>query len=120
MIGPWGTRVPFGRSAAAENVNLVFEFGTQQELQLLALLVCGGGAADPRRAAADPVPDPARASAGCCSGSRRACPTVTMPPEVVLIGILPPLLYIAAYFTGLRELRQNLRPISLLAVGLVR
>ena len=42
-----------------------------------------------------------------------------MPPEVVLVGILPPLLYVAAYFTGLRELRQNLRPISLLAVGLV-
>ena len=42
-----------------------------------------------------------------------------MPPEVVLIGILPPLLYVSAYFTGLRELRQNLRPISLLAVGLV-
>jgi CPA1 family monovalent cation:H+ antiporter len=42
-----------------------------------------------------------------------------MPPEVVLVGILPPLLYRAAYATGLRELRQNLRPISLLAVGLV-
>ena len=46
-------------------------------------------------------------------------PKVTMPPEVVLIGILPPLLYRSAFFTGLRELRQNLRPISLLAVGLV-
>ena len=42
-----------------------------------------------------------------------------MPPEVVLIGILPPLLYVSAYFTGLRELRQNVRPISLLALGLV-
>src|SRR5262249_47919085 len=42
-----------------------------------------------------------------------------MPPEVVLVGILPPLLYVSAYFTGLRELRQNLRPITLLAVGLV-
>ena len=42
-----------------------------------------------------------------------------MPPELVLIGILPPLLYVSAYFTGLRELRQNMRPISLLAFGLV-
>src|SRR5262245_62433304 len=42
-----------------------------------------------------------------------------MPPEVVLVGVLPPLLYVSAYFTGLRELRQNLRPISLLAIGLV-
>ena len=45
--------------------------------------------------------------------------TVTMPPQLVLVGILPPLLYVSAYFTGLRELRQNLRPISLLAVGVV-
>jgi CPA1 family monovalent cation:H+ antiporter len=46
-------------------------------------------------------------------------PKVEMPPEVVLYGILPPLLYLAAYSTGLRELRRDLRPISLLAVGLV-
>src|SRR6185437_4681699 len=32
---------------------------------------------------------------------------------------LPPLLYSAAFFTSLRDLRSNLRPISLLAVGLV-
>src|SRR5262245_45653510 len=42
-----------------------------------------------------------------------------MPPEVVLVGILPPLLYVSAFFTGVRELRHNLWPISLLAVGLV-
>ena len=42
-----------------------------------------------------------------------------MPPEVVLVGILPPLLYYSAFRTGLRELRRNLRPISLLAFGLV-
>src|SRR3954468_3844308 len=46
-------------------------------------------------------------------------PKVNMPPEVVLIGVLPPLLYYAAFRTGLRELRRNLRPISLLAFGLV-
>src|SRR4051812_3929693 len=42
-----------------------------------------------------------------------------MPPDVVPIGILPPLLYVQAYFTGLRELRRNIRPISLLALGVV-
>ena len=42
-----------------------------------------------------------------------------LPPDVVLIGILPPLLYSAAFNTGLRDLRRNLRPISLLAIGLV-
>ncbi len=46
-------------------------------------------------------------------------PEVELDPEVVLVLILPPLLYAAAFFTPLRELRRNVRPISLLAVGLV-
>ena len=45
-------------------------------------------------------------------------PHVQLPPDLVLVAILPPLLYSAAFFTGLRDLRANLRPISLLAVGL--
>jgi len=46
-------------------------------------------------------------------------PHLQLPPDLVLVAILPPLLYSAAFFTGLRDLRANLRPISLLAVGLV-
>jgi CPA1 family monovalent cation:H+ antiporter len=46
-------------------------------------------------------------------------PAVALPPDLVLVAILPPLLYSAAFFTGLRDLRTNLRPISLLAFGLV-
>ncbi len=46
-------------------------------------------------------------------------PEVELEPELVLLVILPPLLYAAAFFTPLRELRRNWRPISLLAVGLV-
>jgi len=46
-------------------------------------------------------------------------PDVTLEPELVLIVILPPLLYSAAYFTPLRELRANIQAISLLAIGLV-
>jgi CPA1 family monovalent cation:H+ antiporter len=34
------------------------------------------------------------------------------------VAVLPPLLYSAAFFTSLRELQANLRPISLLASGL--
>src|SRR5207253_3098149 len=34
-------------------------------------------------------------------------------------GVLPPLLYSAAFFTSLRDLRANVRQISLLAIGLV-
>ena len=46
-------------------------------------------------------------------------PHFQLPPDLVLIAILPPLLYSAAFFTGLRDLRANLRPITLLSVGLV-
>ena len=56
---------------------------------------------------------------GLAIGFAPGIPSITMPPDVVLFGILPPLLYTAAFNTGLRELRRNLRPISLLAVGLV-
>lgn len=46
-------------------------------------------------------------------------PDVELDPELVLVVFLPPLLYVAAFFANLRELRANLRPISLLSVGLV-
>jgi monovalent cation/hydrogen antiporter len=46
-------------------------------------------------------------------------PQVQLPPDLILVAVLPPLLYSSAFFTGLRDLRQNLRPITLLAVGLV-
>jgi monovalent cation/hydrogen antiporter len=46
-------------------------------------------------------------------------PTVSLPPNLVLVAVLPPLLYGAAFFTSLRELRANLKPILLLAIGLV-
>jgi Na+/H+ antiporter len=46
-------------------------------------------------------------------------PQVQLPPDLVLVAILPPLLYSAAFFTGLRDLRANLRPITLLSIGLV-
>src|SRR6267142_3544650 len=46
-------------------------------------------------------------------------PRVRLNPELVFIFFLPPLLYPAALFTPWRDFRANLRPISLLAVGLV-
>ncbi len=46
-------------------------------------------------------------------------PEFELQPELVFFGVLPPLLYSAAFFTSLRELRTNVRPIGLLAVGLV-
>ena len=44
---------------------------------------------------------------------------VELDPDVVLLLFLPPLLYSGAFFANLRELRTAIRPISLLAIGLV-
>ena len=46
-------------------------------------------------------------------------PEFELQPEVVFFGVLPPLLYISAFFTSLRDLRGTMKPIGLLAVGLV-
>jgi CPA1 family monovalent cation:H+ antiporter len=44
---------------------------------------------------------------------------LVLDPDVVLVAFLPPLLYGAAFFTSIQDLRANYRPIGLLAVGLV-
>ena len=46
-------------------------------------------------------------------------PTITLNPELVFLFCLPPLLFPAALSTSWRDFRANLRPISLLAIGLV-
>src|SRR6202789_3199589 len=46
-------------------------------------------------------------------------PKVRLNPELVFLFFLPPLLFPAALFTSWRDFRANLRPISLLAIGLV-
>jgi CPA1 family monovalent cation:H+ antiporter len=49
-------------------------------------------------------------------------PGITVPhiePETMLLLFLPPILMEAAFFTSIREFRANLRPILLLAIGLV-
>lgn len=46
-------------------------------------------------------------------------PDTVLDPDLVLVIFLPPLLYSAAFFSSLRDLKDNLRPISMLAVGLV-
>jgi monovalent cation/hydrogen antiporter len=56
---------------------------------------------------------------GLCVGLVPGMPTIELAPDLVLIGVLPPLLYGAAFFTSLRELRANVKQISLLAFGLV-
>ena len=46
-------------------------------------------------------------------------PRIRLAPDLVFVLFLPPLLFPAALFTSWRDFRANIRPISLLAVGLV-
>src|SRR5215210_8280409 len=46
-------------------------------------------------------------------------PRIELAPELVLLGILPPLIYFAGVAMSWREFRFNLRPITLLAFGCV-
>ena len=56
---------------------------------------------------------------GLAIGFLPGVPKIELAPDMVLLIFLPPLLYAAAFFTSLRDLRANVRPISLLAIGLV-
>jgi len=46
-------------------------------------------------------------------------PSIELQPSLVFLLFLPPILFGAGYFTPIRDFKANLRPIGLLAVGLV-
>jgi len=56
---------------------------------------------------------------GLLLGAIPGMPRLRLDPELVFVFFLPPLLFPAALFTSWRDFRANLRPISLLAIGLV-
>src|ERR1700676_3124261 len=56
---------------------------------------------------------------GLALGFVPGLPAVQLEPDLVFLFLLPPLLYPAAVFTSWRDFRANLRPILLLAIGLV-
>jgi monovalent cation/hydrogen antiporter len=56
---------------------------------------------------------------GLAIGFIPGLPAVELAPDIVFLLFLPPILFAAGYFTSIRDLRANLRPILLLAVGLV-
>src|SRR5918999_527058 len=56
---------------------------------------------------------------GSALGFVPGIPEIELDPELVLLIFLPPLLYAAAFFSNLHELRRNVGPIGLLAIGLV-
>src|SRR5215471_7911132 len=56
---------------------------------------------------------------GLCISLVPGLPAVGVNPEIVFLFFLPPLLYAAAWFTSWHDFKANLRPIFLLAIGLV-
>ncbi|WP_336082546.1 cation:proton antiporter domain-containing protein [Nocardia sp. SSK8] len=57
--------------------------------------------------------------AGVAASYLPMVPVVHLEPEVVLLGLLPPLLYTAALRTSLVDFKDNVRGIAYLSVGLV-
>ena len=49
---------------------------------------------------------------GAVIGFLPGVPTVELDPDLVLLIFLPPLLYGAAFFTSVRDLRRNAKPIA--------
>ena len=88
------------------------------ELLIFGLLVAVAGLAVVARVVRVPYPIPLTIG-GLALGFAPGVPDVSLDPDLVLLIFLPPLLYSAAFFANLRELRDNLRPITGLAVGLV-
>ena len=67
-----------------------------------------------------PVPTPIlQVIAGILVGLFPGTSGLRLQPNVVFFVFLPPVLWAAAYFTSLRDFKANLRPIGLLAIGLV-
>ena len=56
---------------------------------------------------------------GLALGFIPALADVDFSPEVVFLLFIPPLVYLGAYLTPWREFKSNLRPILMLAIGLV-
>ena len=88
------------------------------ELVLISLLVAVSVLAAASRAIGVPYPI-VLVLGGLVMGFIPGVPEVELDPELVLVIFLPPLLYSAAFFASLRDLRYDLRSISLMAVGLV-
>jgi CPA1 family monovalent cation:H+ antiporter len=90
--------------------------GVETVLIVLLLAVAGLGAVALRLNVPYPI---VLVVGGLGLGFVPGLPHVQLQPELVLVVFLPPLLYGAAFFANLRDLKADLRVIALLAVGLV-
>jgi Na+/H+ antiporter len=94
------------------------EFSAESSLILVGLLTAGAALLALAEIVRIPYPI-LLVLGGLAVGFVPGMPDIELSPDLVLVAILPPLLYGSAFFTSLRELRANIRPIGLLAVGLV-
>ena len=93
-------------------------FSAEDSLVLLLLLVAATALIVVAQAVRVPYPI-LLVIGGLALGFVPGIPPIELPPDLVLVAVLPPLLYGTAFFTSLREFRANMKPIVLLAVGLV-
>jgi CPA1 family monovalent cation:H+ antiporter len=93
-------------------------FGPHEDLVLLALLVALAALLVLAPVVRTPYPI-LLVIGGLVLGFVPGIAHLTLPPDLVLVAFLPPLLYLAAYYTSLRDLRENVVQISLLSIGLV-
>jgi Na+/H+ antiporter len=88
------------------------------ELIVFGLLLAIAGLAVVARVVGVPYPI-TLVLGGAVIGFLPGVPTVELDPDIVLLIFLPPLLYGAAFFSSVRELRQNAKAIATLAIPLV-
>jgi monovalent cation/hydrogen antiporter len=94
------------------------DFSTADSIVLVGLLAAAAALLALAELIRIPYPIPL-VLGGLVLGFVPGMPQIELPPDIVLVAVLPPLLYGAAFFSPLRELRANAKPIGLLAIGLV-
>lgn len=85
---------------------------------LIFLLLCSVGLGWIARRAGVPYPI-ALVIGGGAVGFVPGLPQLEFDPQFLLVLVLPPILYQAALLTSWRDFKANLRPIGMLAIGLV-
>jgi monovalent cation/hydrogen antiporter len=90
----------------------------QAELVIAGLLVAVAGLSALARRLSVPYPI-VLVLGGALFGFVPGVPAVKLDPNVVLVVFLPPLVYGAAFFANLGDMRANLRTLTLNSIGLV-
>lgn len=110
---------PPGRKALLEKLTVFHTVKTMLLLELvLFLMICAVALGWLARHFNFPYPI-ALVAGGALLGLIPNLPQFPFDPQFILIIVLPPILYQAALLTSWSDFKTNIRPISLLAIGLV-